>query len=167
MFTRSTLPTLTTIVMLAFGSHAGAETLDPNAAPSGTMVRQTKSLSSTYALRGDLTSLRSIGHDAIGPWQPSSSGLRPGLVALWPDSAASGATGARGKLSFDPRPDDERAGSSATITLGRLNLNESRSGAAPGGLWQTDLDRELAQLRESVGRVRQVPQVSLGMRIKF
>ncbi len=54
-----------------------------------------------------------------------------------------------------------------SITLGRLNLNESRGGAAPGGVWQSDVERELTQLRETVGRVRQVPQVSLGMRVKF
>jgi len=36
-----------------------------------------------------------------------------------------------------------------------------------GGATQTDLDRELAQLRDSMNRVRPVPQVSLGMRVKF
>jgi hypothetical protein len=167
MFTRSTLPTLAAILLLVCGSAAGAETFDPYALLPGWMVRHNKSLSSSQALRGDLASLRSSGHDTIGPWQLPSGGLRPGLAALWPDSAASGATGARGRLSFDPRPDDERAGSSASITLGRLNLNESRSGAAPGGVWQSDVERELTQLRETVGRVRQVPQVSLGMRVKF
>jgi hypothetical protein len=167
MFTRSTLPTLAAVVLLAWGSCAAAEAFDPHSALPGWTVRQTKPLSSIFALRGDSTSPRSIGQDAIAPWQPPSGGLRAGLAALWPDSAASGASRARGKLSFDPTPDDERAGSSASITLGKLNLNESRSSAAPGGVWQTDLDRELAQLRDSVGRVRPVPQVSLGMRVKF
>ena len=72
-----------------------------------------------------------------------------------------------GRLNFNPTPDDERAGSSASITLGRLNLNEPRSGPALGATPQADLDRELAQLRDSVDRVRLVPQVSLGMRVKF
>ena len=167
MFTRSTLPTLAAVVLLAWGSCAGAEAFDPHAAPPGWMERQTKPLSSIYALRGDLTSLRSIGLDTISPLQPASGGLRTGLAASWPDSAASGASRESGRLSFHPRPDDERAGSSASITLGRLNLNESRNGAAPGGVWPTDLDRELAQMRDNVSRVRLLPQVSLGMRVKF
>ena len=167
MFTRSTLPTLAAVVLLAWGSCAAAEAFDPHSALPGWMMRQTKPLSSNFALRGDLASPRSIAQDAIAPWQPPSGGMRAGLAALWPDSAASGATRARGQLSFDPRPDDERAGSSASITLGKLNLNESRGGAAPGGVWQSDVERELTQLRDNVGRVRQVPQVSLGMRVKF
>jgi len=167
MFTRTTLPTLAAIVLLAWGSCAGAEAFDPHAAPPGWTMRQTHSLSSILARRGDLASPRSTGQDAIGAWQPPSSGLRVGVAALWPDSAASSASYTRGKLSFDPRPDDERAGSSASITLGRLNPNESRSGTAPSGVWQSDVERELTQLRDGVGRVRQVPQVSLGMRVKF
>jgi hypothetical protein len=166
MFTRSTLPTLTTIVMLAFGSHAGAETLDPNVAPPGTMVRQTKSLSSSYALRSDFTSLRSVARDSIEPCQPTLAALR--AEPAWPDSSASSAARAGGRLTFHRAPDDVRAGtSSASITLGRLNLNEPRSNAALGGTTLADLDRELAQLRDSVNRVRLVPQVSLGMRVKF
>ena len=167
MFTRSTLPTLAAILLLVYGARAGAETFDPYTLLPGWMVGHAKSLSSSPALRGDFASLRSSGHDAIAPWQLPSGGLRPGRAALWPDGAASGATGARSRLSFDPRPDDERAGSSASITLGRLNLNESRGGAAPGGVWQSDVEREFIQLREGIGRVRQVPQVSLGMRVKF
>ncbi|HEY6511589.1 MAG TPA: hypothetical protein VI032_06400 [Burkholderiaceae bacterium] len=167
MSTRSTLPTLAAIVLLAWGPCVGAEAFDPHATAIGPTVHQSRPLSSLLALRGEAASLRSSGHDAIAPWQPLSGGWRAGLAAWWPDSAASGATQARRRLSFDPRPDDERAGSSASITLGRLNLNESRNAAAPGGAWQADVDRELAQLRESIGRMRQVPQVSLGMRVKF
>jgi hypothetical protein len=87
---------------------------------------------------------------------------------VWPDSAASSAARAGGRLTFHRAPDDVRAGtSSASITLGKLNLNEPRSNAALGGTSLADLDRELAQLRDSVNRVRLVPQVSLGMRVKF
>jgi hypothetical protein len=166
MFTRSTLPTLATIVLLAFGSRAGAETLDPNATPPGATVHQTKSLSSSYALRSDLTSLRSVTRDAIEPWRPTLAALR--AETAWPDSAASSATRAGGRLTFHRAPDDVRAGtSSASITLGKLNLNEPRSNATLGGTTLADLDRELTQLRDSVNRVRVVPQVSLGMRVKF
>ena len=166
MFTRSTLPTLATIVLLAFASPAGAETLDPNASLPGSMVRQHKSLSSSYALRSDFTSLRSVARDSIEPWQPTLAALR--AEPVWPDSAASSAARAGGRLTFHRAPDDVRAGtSSASITLGRLNLNEPRSNPALGGTAQADLDRELAQLRDSINRVRLVPQVSLGMRVKF
>jgi hypothetical protein len=167
MFTRSTLATLVTLVLLACGSHARAEAFDPDAAPPGWTMHPTKSLSSSAALRGDLTSLRSVGRDAIEPWHSASGALRAQAATAWPDSAASGATRTGGRLNFNATPDDERAGSSASITLGRLNLNEPRSGMALGSTPQADLDRELAQLRDSVNRVRVVPQVSLGMRVKF
>jgi hypothetical protein len=167
MFTRSTLPTLATLVLLACGSHASAEAFDPNAVPSGGTIHPNKSLSSSPGLRGDLTSLRSIGRDSIEPWQPASVALRAQSAAAWPDDSASGAARAGGRLNFNRTPDDERAGSSASITLGRLNLNEPRSGAMLGNTPQADLDRELAQLRDSINRVRVVPQVSLGMRVKF
>ncbi|HEY6353345.1 MAG TPA: hypothetical protein VIY30_02550 [Burkholderiaceae bacterium] len=167
MFTRSTLPTLAAIVLLACGSRAGAEAFDPNARLPDLSVRQAKSLSSNYALRTDLVSLRSVGRDAIEPWQPASSALRAEPAASRPDVPAGGAARAGGRLSFNRAPEDERAGSSASITLGRLNLSEPRSGVALGATPQADLDRELAQLRDSVNRVRVVPQVSLGMRVKF
>jgi len=163
MFTRSTLPTLATCVLLAWGSCAGAEAFDPHAALPSWLVRQTKPLSSSYALRGDTTSLRSVGRDTIESWQPASSALSSDLAA-----SDSGARASGGRLSFHRTPDDVRAGTgSASITLGRLNLNESRNGAVLGAASQSDLDRELAQLRESIGRVRLVPQVSLGMQVKF
>jgi|GEM_PF-4250530 len=162
MFTRSTLPTLAACVLLAWGSCAGAEAFDPHAPLPGWLVRQTKPLSSSYALRGDTTSLRSFGRDTIESWQPASSALSSDLAA----SDSSARTG--GRLSFHRTPDDMRAGTgSASITLGRLNLNEPRNGASLGAASQSDLDRELAQLRESIGRVRLVPQVSLGMQVKF
>ena len=166
MFTRSTLPTLAAVVLLAWGSCAGAEAFDPHVAQSGWMVRQTKPLSSSYALRSDAVSLRSVGRDTIERWRPTPGTSLVEQLASRPDSAASSGSRAS-RLSFQRTPDDVRAGtSSASISLGRLNLNEPRS-AALGGVSQTDLDRELAQLRDSLGRVRPVPQVSLGMRVKF
>jgi hypothetical protein len=169
MFTRSTLPTLAAIASLACGASAGAEAFDPSAALPSWLVRQDHSLSSSYALRGDTWSLRSHGRVAIEPGLPYASSLRSELAAPWPAGSVPGTTRAGDRLSFQRAPDDVRAGtSSASISLGRLNLSESRSPtAALGGMSQADLDRELTQLRESVNRVRLVPQVSLGMHVKF
>jgi hypothetical protein len=169
MFTRSTLPTLAAIASLACGASAGAEAFDPSAVLPGRPVRQNHSLSSSYALRGDSWSLRSLGRDTILPGLPYANSLRSEFGAPWLGNSALGASRAGSRLNFHRAPDDVRAGdSSASITLGRLNLNESRSPiAALGGMSQADLDRELAQLRESVNRVRLVPQVSLGMHVKF
>lgn len=165
MFTRSTLSLLAATVSLACGSSAGAEAFDPLAVPASWRIRQSHPLSPSYALRGDATSLRGIGRETIGPWLPASSMLRaePAAYGLDDDAPRVG-----GRLSFHRAPDDERAGSSsASISLGRLNLNEPRGGPALGAAPQADLDRELAALRDNVSRVRPVPQVSLGMRVKF
>ncbi|HSB99437.1 MAG TPA: hypothetical protein VLE45_05930 [Burkholderiaceae bacterium] len=164
MFTRSTLSLLAATVSLACGSRAGAEAFDPLAAPASWRIRQTDALSSSYVLRGDATSLRGIGRDTIGPWLPASSMLRSEPAAYGLDDSPR----AGGRLSFHRDADDDRAGtSSASISLGRLNLNEPRTGPALGVAPQADLDRELAALRDNVSRVRPVPQVSLGMRVKF
>jgi len=169
MFTRSTLPTLAAIASLACGVSAGAEAFDSGALLPGWLGRQNHSLSSSHALRGDTWwSLRSLGRDAILPSLPHASSLRSEFGAPWLGSSARGAPRAAGRLSFEPAADDVRAGSSASITLGRLNLSEPRSPtAALGGTLQADLDRELAQLRDGVNRVRLMPPVSLGMHIKF
>jgi len=159
MFTRSTLPSLAALVLLASGSVAGAEAYDAHAAPTGWMTRPSHSLSSSYALRSG------IGRENIEPGLSSSSWLRAAVAAPWLDPSANGLRPAS-RLSFERVGDDVRAGSSASITLGRLNLNESR-GPSLGGATQAELDRELAQLRESISRVRQAPQVSLGMHVKF
>jgi hypothetical protein len=52
-------------------------------------------------------------------------------------------------------------------SIGRPSLSETHSGPNLGNASQADLDRELAQLRDGVARVRFVPQVSLGMSLKF
>ncbi|HTP71624.1 MAG TPA: hypothetical protein VML58_05335 [Burkholderiaceae bacterium] len=154
MFARSTLPVFAAVVSLVCGSSAGAEAFDPlTAQPSG-LLRPSKPLATSGLPLG-------IGRDSIAPWP--SSALRAEMLA-WPDSASR--TGSW--LSFNRTPDDDRAGSSsASISLGRLNLNESRSGPVLGAASPADLERELAQLRENINRMRVVPQVSLGMRVKF
>src|SRR5262245_46314742 len=164
MFTRSTLPMLATLVSLACGASAGAEAFDPLTAHSSGLLRRSPSLSSSDVLRADTTSLRSVWRDRIAAWSPTHP-VRSDLLASWPDSAAARGNG---RLNFQRLADDERVGtSSALISLGRLNLNEPRSGPALGATSPSDLDRELAQLRESMNRVRPAPQVSLGMRVKF
>jgi hypothetical protein len=158
MFTRSTLPTLAALVLLACGSVAGAEVFDPRAAPTRQVAHHGLTpLSSGLALR-------SVGRDSIELGLSASSLLRSGLGAPWPGSVPAAAR--PGRLSFDRVSDDARAGSSASISLGRLNLNETRHPLL-GGPSQAELERELAQLRESINRVRVAPQVSLGMRVKF
>ena len=154
MFARPTLPMLAAIVSLACGSSAGAEAFDPLLAQPPAPLRLSKPLATSDLLLG-------LGRDAIAPWP--SIALRAELSA-WPD----GASRTSSWLSISRTPDDERAGSSsASISLGRLNLNESRGGPLLGAASQADLDRELAQLRENINRMRLVPQVSLGMRVKF
>lgn len=52
-------------------------------------------------------------------------------------------------------------------SIGRARISEAHSGPNLGAVSQADLDKELAQLREGIGRIRFVPQVSLGMSLKF
>lgn len=151
MFARSTLPVFAAVASLAGGPSVGAETFHPLAASSP--PHATPSLSSSG-------SLRVVARHPMAAW-PSST-LRAELLA-WPDSASRAA----GKFNFDRAADSERAGSSASISLGRLDLNEPRLGPALGAPSQADLDRELAQLRDSINRARLLPPVSLGMRVRF
>jgi len=145
-------------VLLACGSVAGAEAFDPHVARTNWMSRHGQPLSSNYALR-------SIGRDSIQPGLQTTGLLRPVTAAPWLDGSGSEPRPAN-RLNFERANDDVRAGSSASITLGRLNLNESR-GPSLGATSQAELERELTQLRESINRVRLAPQVSLGMRVKF
>ena len=161
MFTRSILSVLAAIASLACGSSAGAEAFEPLRAPVHTLSPQPNGPSSGDPLRAGVASWRGRWFEAIGAW--SGSSLRSDLLSL-----TDGAAGRGSRFNFDRGSDDERAGtSSASISLGRLNLNESRSGPTLGVTSQADLDRELAQLRDSINRVRPTPQVSLGMRVKF
>jgi hypothetical protein len=52
-------------------------------------------------------------------------------------------------------------------SIGRPSLSETHSGPNLGNVSQADLDKELAQLRDGIARVRLMPQVSLGMNLKF
>ena len=133
MFTRSTLPMLAAAVLLAWGSCAGAEAYDPHAAaarldgaPNQTAVielRAARRPRRRCAASGRTPSNRGRRH-------PRHCAPSP-RVGLAPDSGAR----AGGRLTFNRTPDDVRAGtSSASITLGRLNLNEPRAGAALGGI---------------------------------
>jgi hypothetical protein len=168
MFTRSALSTLAAIASLACGSSAVAETFGPSAALLGSIVRQAPSPSSSSALGGDPLPVSSLGRAPIEQALPHASPWRSALAAPWSGSPTAGDARARTKLSFDRESDDTRAGSSTSITLGRLNPNDSRGGpAALTGMSQVDLERELAQLRDGVNRVRTMPQVSLGMHVKF
>lgn len=50
---------------------------------------------------------------------------------------------------------------------GRASLSDTPAGPSLAAVSQTALDAELAQLRDGIGRVRFMPQVSLGMSLKF
>ncbi|HET7527539.1 MAG TPA: hypothetical protein VFK10_16470 [Burkholderiaceae bacterium] len=166
MSARSTLSTLAALALLACGSATAGETFDSQPGLAGWIARLNKPLSLSQALRSDAPWLRSIGHDSIEPGLSAASVARAPFAAASLEGSDSLRPGTR--LSFSRESDDVRAGSSASISLGRLNLNETRGSPALGGApSQSDLDRELAQLRESINRVRLTPQVSLGMRVKF
>jgi len=164
MFARSILPTLSALVLLACGSVAVAEPLDAQSLLPAWIARL-KPLSLTQALQREATWLRGIGRDSIEPGAPAASLLRAPLANAWLDGE-----GVRpgNRLSFSRASDDERAGSSASLTLGRLNLNETRGNPVlGGGTSQGEFERDVAQLRDNINRVRLSPQVSLGMRVKF
>jgi len=165
MSARSTLPTIAAVVLLACGSAAAGETFDSQPGLAGWIARLNKTGSLGLAPRGDVLWLSRIGNDSIEPGLPAATLLRAPSGG-WLEGGDGLRSGSR--LSFSRESDDARAGSSASISLGRLNLNETRGSPALGGApSQGDLDRELAQLRESVNRVRLTPQLSLGMRVKF
>jgi hypothetical protein len=52
-------------------------------------------------------------------------------------------------------------------SFGRASLSDTPSGPSLAAESQTTLDHELAQLRDGIGRVRFMPQVSLGMNLRF
>lgn len=52
-------------------------------------------------------------------------------------------------------------------SIGRPTISESHSGPNLGNVPQSELDKELAQLREGIGRIRFVPQASLGVNLRF
>jgi hypothetical protein len=52
-------------------------------------------------------------------------------------------------------------------SFGRASLSDTPGGPRLAAASQTALDHELAQLRDGIGRVRFMPQVSLGMSLRF
>jgi hypothetical protein len=52
-------------------------------------------------------------------------------------------------------------------SIGRPGVSEPQSGPTVGGAPPAEFDREQAQLREGMGRMRSVPQISLGMKLRF
>ena len=52
-------------------------------------------------------------------------------------------------------------------SFGRASLSDAPSGPSLAATSQTALDQELVQLRDGIGRVRFMPQVSLGMSLRF
>lgn len=55
-------------------------------------------------------------------------------------------------------------------SYGKARLGETHSGPTLGNsalVTQADIDQEMAQLREGVGRIRYIPQVSLGVNYRF
>ncbi len=52
-------------------------------------------------------------------------------------------------------------------TFARASLSHNASGPSLVAVSQGALDHELAQLRDGIGRVRFMPQLSLGMRLRF
>jgi hypothetical protein len=55
-------------------------------------------------------------------------------------------------------------------SYGKATLSESHSGPTltnPALVSQADIDQEMAQLREGVGKIRYIPQLSLGVNYRF
>jgi hypothetical protein len=52
-------------------------------------------------------------------------------------------------------------------SFGKATLKESRSGPNLSLIQQSDVDAELAQLREGVGKIKFIPQVSIGLNYRF
>lgn len=52
-------------------------------------------------------------------------------------------------------------------SIGKAKVSATASGTNLGQVSQADLDRELAELRDGVGKVKAFPQLSLGLSYKF
>jgi hypothetical protein len=53
------------------------------------------------------------------------------------------------------------------VSIGRTKLTATASGPNLSTVSQTDIDQELAELRDGVGKVRVLPQVSIGLNYRF
>lgn len=52
-------------------------------------------------------------------------------------------------------------------SIGRAKLSETHSGNHLGSASQADIDAELAELRDGVGKVRAIPLIALGLNYRF
>lgn len=53
------------------------------------------------------------------------------------------------------------------VSIGKAKLSESHSGPNLGSASQADIDKELAELRDGVGKVKVLPQLSIGLNYRF
>jgi hypothetical protein len=53
------------------------------------------------------------------------------------------------------------------VSIGRAKLTATASGPNLGNVARSDIDRELAELRDGVGKIRILPQVSIGLNYRF
>lgn len=52
-------------------------------------------------------------------------------------------------------------------SIGKARVSETHSGPVLDNASQADIDRELAELRDGVGKVRFIPQLSVGLALRF
>jgi len=52
-------------------------------------------------------------------------------------------------------------------SFGKAKITETHTGTVLSNASQADIDRELAELRDGVGKVRFIPQLSIGMAVRF
>jgi len=52
-------------------------------------------------------------------------------------------------------------------SIGKAKISETHTGTVLGNASQADIDRELAELRDGVGKIRLIPQISLGVATRF
>ncbi len=55
----------------------------------------------------------------------------------------------------------------AGVSFGKATVSESHSGTNLSLVSQTDVDLELAQLREGVAKIKYIPQLSIGLNYRF
>jgi hypothetical protein len=53
------------------------------------------------------------------------------------------------------------------VSIGRAKVSATGYGVLAGAGVQADIDREVSQLRDGVGKIRVLPQVSVGLSYSF
>ena len=53
------------------------------------------------------------------------------------------------------------------VSIGKAKLSETHSGPNMGLVPQSNIDAEMAELRDGVGKIRAIPQLSIGVNYKF